>query len=85
MAGPRATVRQSVTLPSSVASRVRELAKRQRRSANRVIVELVETGLEAREREKKLFFELADRLAHSSDGSEQRRIKEELARMTFGG
>jgi hypothetical protein len=27
---------------------------------------------------------LADRLAHSADASEQRRLKEELARMTFG-
>ncbi|MDQ5871328.1 MAG: hypothetical protein M3547_03885 [Acidobacteriota bacterium] len=36
-----------------------------------------------REREKKAFFELADRLAHSSDPSEQKHLKEELARMTF--
>ncbi len=83
MAGRKATVRQSVTLPPRVASRIRELAKRQRRSANRVIVELVETGLEAREREKKLFFELADRLIQTTDVSEQKRLKAELARLTF--
>jgi len=53
-------------------------------SANRVIVDLIESGLEAQEREKKEFFELADRLAHSSEPSEQKRLKEELARMTFG-
>jgi hypothetical protein len=47
-------------------------------------VDLIETGLEAREREKKEFFELADRLARSSQPSEQKRLKEELARMTFG-
>jgi hypothetical protein len=47
-------------------------------------VELIETGLEAREREKRTFFELADRLAHVTDASEQKRLKEELARMTFG-
>ena len=51
---------------------------------NRVIVELIETGLEAREREKRTFFELADRLSRSTDPSEQKRLKEELARMTFG-
>jgi hypothetical protein len=34
--------------------------------------------------EKKRFFELADRLAHSLDPEEQRRLKEELALMTFG-
>jgi hypothetical protein len=84
VAEPEKGIRQSVSLPSGVARRVQALAKRRRTSANRVIVELIETGLEAREREKKTFFELADRLAHSSDASEQRRLKEELARMTFG-
>ena len=84
MADPEKAVRQSVSLPSGVARRVQALAKRRRTSANRVIVELIETGLEAREREKRTFFELADRLAHSSDASEQRHLKEELARMTFG-
>jgi metal-responsive CopG/Arc/MetJ family transcriptional regulator len=80
----RNAVRQSVTLPSGVARRVQELAKRERTSASRVIVELIETGLEARESEKKRFFELADRLAESSDESERKRLKSELARMTYG-
>jgi predicted DNA-binding protein len=83
MAEPKTAVRQSVSLPSGVARRVQALAKRQRTSANRVIVELIETGLEAQEREKKAFFELADRLAQSSDVAEQKRLKEDLARMTF--
>jgi hypothetical protein len=48
------------------------------------IVELIENGLEARENEKRTFYELADRLAHSSDEAEARRLKEELARLTFG-
>ena len=81
---PKTAVRQSVTLPSGVARRVQALAKRERISANRVIVDLIETGLEAREREKKTFFELADRLAESSDESERKRLKAELARMTYG-
>ena len=80
----KTAVRQSVSLPSGVARRVQALAKRQRTSANRVLVELIESGLEAQEREKKAFFELADRLAQSSDVAEQERLKEELARMTFG-
>ncbi len=84
MPASKTSVRQSVSLPSGVARRVQALAKRQRTSANRVIVELIETGLEAREHEKKQFFELADRLIRSSDASEQRRLKGELARMTFG-
>ena len=41
-------------------------------------------GLAARELEKKRFFELADRLAHTDDPEEQRRLKDELAIMTFG-
>lgn len=80
----KTTVRQSVTLPPDVAKRVQALAKRQRASANRVIVELIETGLDAREREKTYFFELADRLANSSEPSEHKRLKQELARLTYG-
>ncbi len=84
VAQPERVVRQSISLPSGIARRVKTLAKRKRTSANRVIVDLIETGLEAREREKQAFFELAERLARSSDATEQKRLKEELARMTFG-
>ena len=77
-------VRQSVSLPARVARRVKSLAKTSSTSANRVIVELIESGIEAREQEKKRFFELADRLAHSRDVDEQKRLKAELARLTFG-
>jgi predicted DNA-binding protein len=78
------TVRQSISLPARVARRVKSLAKANSTSANRIIVDLIESGIEAREREKRRFFELADRLAHSSDADEQKRLKEELSRMTFG-
>jgi len=77
-------VRQSISLPSGIAHRVRNLANRERVSANRVIVNLIEAGLEAREREKREFFELAERLANAKTTTEQKRLKEELARMTFG-
>ena len=78
------TVRQSVSLPARVARRVNSLAKASSVSANRIIVDLIESGFEAREQEKKRFFELADRLAHSRDSEDQKRLKAELARMTFG-
>ena len=78
------TVRQSVSLPARVARRVKSLAKTSSTSANRVIVDLIESGIEAREQEKKRFLELADRLAHSRDPEEQKRLKAELARLTFG-
>ena len=84
MAQPEKALRQSVTLPSPIARRVRALAKRENRSSSRVIVDLIEAGLDAREQEKKTFFELADRLASSSDTSEQKRLKRELARLTYG-
>ena len=84
MATPRSNVRQSVSLPPTVARRVQALAKRRRTSANRVIVDLIESGLEAKERERVAFFDLAEQLAQASDRAEQERLKEELARMTFG-
>jgi predicted transcriptional regulator len=84
MAQQEKAVRQSVTLPSPVAKRVQALAKKENRSSSRVLVDLIEAGLDAREQQKKTFFELADRLAASSDTSEQKRLKRELARLTYG-
>jgi hypothetical protein len=77
-------VRQSISLPARLAKRVRTLAKDQRTSANQLLVELIEAGLESKDAEKRRFFELADRLCASTDTSERQRIKEELARLTFG-
>jgi len=78
------TVRQSVSLPSPLAKRVRALAKNRKVSSNRILVELVETGLRSKEEEKRIFLELADRLSASTDVEEQQELKEQLARMTFG-
>ena len=77
-------IRQSVSLPARVARRVKSLAQTSNTSANRVIVDLIESGLVAREREKERFLDLADRLAGSRDPQERKRLKNELARMTFG-
>jgi hypothetical protein len=77
-------VRQSISIPTRLARRVRTLAKRQRTSANRVLVELIEAGLESKEAEKQRFFELADRLTKSDDTAERHKLKQELARITFG-
>jgi hypothetical protein len=77
-------VRQSVSLPARVARRVRTLAKTNRTSANRVLIDLIESGLDAQERERRRFFELTDRLTQCRDKNEQSRLKKELARMTFG-
>jgi hypothetical protein len=77
-------VRQTVSLPAGLAKRVRALAKARRTSANRVLVDLIETGMEARNAEKERFFALARRFKESSDPQESDRLREELARLTFG-
>ena len=77
-------VRQSVSLPPKVARKVRSLAKAQRTSASRVLVDLVESGLAAREAEKQRFLDLAEQLARAKSPAEQARLKEELTRLTFG-
>jgi len=81
---PDKSLRQSVSLAPRTARRVKALAKARRASASRVIAELIESGLEVQERERQRFFEIADRLASSTDSAEQKRLKEELARLTFG-
>jgi hypothetical protein len=77
-------VRQTVSLPRHLARRVQTIAKNRKTSTNRVLVELIETGIESKESEKIRFFDLADRLSTTTDQEERKRIKEILARMTFG-
>jgi hypothetical protein len=84
MAATERPIRQSVSLAPRLARRVRALAKTRRTSASRVIADLVEAGLEAEEQERRRFLDLADRLTRSHDREECERLKEELARMTFG-
>jgi len=78
------SLRQSVSLPARVARRVKALARTRKTSASRVITELIESGLEAREQQRRRFFELAERLTSSRDRDEQRQLKDDLARLTFG-
>ena len=77
-------VRQSVSLPASVAAQVRVLAKKRRLSANRMLVELVENGIEAEKRKQQEFFELAERFRASSDPKQIKRLGDQLGRMVFG-
>jgi hypothetical protein len=78
------SVRQSVSLPARVAKRVHALARFRNSSANRVLVDLIEVGLESKQAEKARFFALAEQLTQSTDPRERRKLKAELARMTFG-
>jgi hypothetical protein len=84
MATTEKAVRQSVSLPPPLARRVKALAKSRKVSSNRVLVDLVETGLRSKEEERRKFLELADRLSETTDAKEQQELKEQLARMTFG-
>jgi len=77
-------VRQSISLPSRLACRVRDLAKTRRQSANKILVELIEKGIQSEEEEKERFFALTERLIRAKDARERALLKEELARMTFG-
>ena len=77
-------VRQSVTHPAKVAKQVRSMAKRRRLSANRMLVELVEEGIELQKQKEKTFFELAERFRTADDPEEIRRFGDELGKMVFG-
>ncbi|HLZ92582.1 MAG TPA: hypothetical protein VKQ28_12775 [Candidatus Acidoferrum sp.] len=78
------TVRQSVTLPVRTAAQVRTLAKTRRVSSNRMLVELIENGIEAEKRRQKEFFDLAERFRNAADPEEARRLGDELGKMVFG-
>jgi hypothetical protein len=84
MAKAEKSVRQSVSIPTRIAKRVRAIAKTRKTSANRVLVDLIEAGIQSKEAEKERFFALASRLSESSNPAERQRLKKELARMTFG-
>jgi len=78
------TVRQSVSLPSNVAAQVRSMAKSRRLSANRMLVELLENGIEAEKRKQQEFFDLAERFRRATDPEEVKRLGDQLGRMVFG-
>ena len=77
-------VRQSVSLPAGLATQVRRMAKSRRLSANRVIIELVEEGIEARKLKQQRFLELAGRFRSATDPKEVERLGNEMGRMVFG-
>lgn len=84
MAKAETLIRQSVSLPVRLAKNVHAIAKTRKTSANRVLVDLIEAGLQAGESEKERFFALTNLLSESTKPAERKRIKKELARITFG-
>ena len=79
------TVRQSISLPVNIAAQVRSMAKKRRLSSNRMLVELIENGIEAEERKQQEFFELAERFRSATDPEEAKRLGDKLGRMVFSG
>jgi hypothetical protein len=78
------TVRQSITLPAPLAAQVRILAKSRRLSANRMLLELIENGMEAEKRKEREFFILAERFRSATAPEEVKRLGDEMGRMVFG-
>ena len=77
-------VRQSVSLPANVVAQVRSLAKARRLSGNRMLLELIENGMEAEKRKQQEFFDLAQRFRNATDPEEVKRLGDQMGRMVFG-
>ncbi|HWS96080.1 MAG TPA: hypothetical protein VN620_06335 [Candidatus Methylomirabilis sp.] len=78
------TIRRSVTLPRDVAKQVEAISKQRRLSDNRVLVELIEEGIQAQKEKEKAFFELANRFREANDPKEVRQLGDQLGRFVFG-
>jgi hypothetical protein len=77
-------VRRSVTLPPKIAGQVDTLAKERNLSDNRVLVELIEQGIEARQQKEKAFFQLAERFRAADDPEQVKQLGNQLGRFVFG-
>jgi hypothetical protein len=84
MSSANKTVRQSISLPANIAAQVRNLAKNRRLSSNRMLVELIENGIEAEKRKQQEFFELAEKFRNAKEPEEAKRLGDKLGRMVFG-
>ena len=80
----RKQVRRSVTLPAEIDKQVHAMAKHRRLSDNRVLVELIEQGIEAGKQREQAFFELAERFRTATDPTEVKRLGDQLGRFIFG-
>src|SRR5580693_5447882 len=78
-----ANVRRSVTLPPKIAKQVDTIAKERDLSDNRVLVELIEQGIEARQQKEKAFFQLAERFRSADDPEQVKQLGDQLGRFVF--
>jgi metal-responsive CopG/Arc/MetJ family transcriptional regulator len=77
-------IRRSISLPAEMAEKLDSIAEARHISANRAIIDLLADAITAYEQRRKIFFELAERFQKSTDPAEAERLRDELARMTFG-
>jgi hypothetical protein len=77
-------VRRSVTLPAQVARQVETMARQRDLSDNRVLVELIERGIEAQQQKEKAFFDLAERFRTANDPEQVKQLGDQLGRFVFG-
>jgi len=72
-----------VTLPTRLAEQVDRIARKRHLSDNRVLVGLVEQGLEAEKEKEKAFFSLAERFRAAADPKEVKQLGDEMGRFIF--
>jgi hypothetical protein len=78
-------VRQSVSLPPDLPKQVGSMARSRKLSKNRMLLELIENGIDAEKRKQQQFFDLAERFRNEQDPEAANRLGDELGRMVFGG
>lgn len=78
------SIRRSISLPAEMAEKLDGIAEARHVSANRAIIDLLADAITAWEQRRKTFLELAERFQKSTDPAETERLRDELARMTFG-
>jgi predicted transcriptional regulator len=77
-------IRRSISLPAEIAEKIDTIADSRHVTGNRAIVDLLADAIMAYEQRRTAFLELADRFQKSTDPAETKRLRKELARMTFG-
>ena len=77
-------VRRSISLPLEMARRIDTIAASRHVRGNRAIVDLLEDAISAYDQRQKAFFDLADCFQKSTHPDETTRLRDELAKMTFG-
>jgi hypothetical protein len=63
---------------------VESIAKQRALSDNRVLIELIEQGIEALRQKEKTFFRLAEQFRTASDPQQVKQLGDQLGRFVFG-